>query len=370
MTRLRTAADWAVLLREGIIVRGVQYVIEAARLFQECKDSLPHGDYRAALEQAGLNESTARRHRKILRNEVLTNPATWPLLPPSYRALAELASLDPDTLAHLIDAGEVTPSLTVEAAHMLVRHAVHPPRQRASSATTTGPAVNVRPDAVYYQDGFATIIHGDCREVLPELEPEAIQLVLADPPFAAEFAYLWPIIAEQTARLLEPGCSLVTLLGHHQLLSVGSQLSEYLRYWWPCAMGHGGSLNPMPGNRVAVAHTPALWFVRDFHRAGVDGFYPPDFIVTKRDKAHHPWGNPLEWFSHWIQWLTRPGEYVLDPTMGAGTTLVAAKQLGRRSIGIEVDEESCERGARRLEEMDACAPQCERPCRPCHSRNA
>ena len=62
----------------------------------------------------------------------------------------------------------------------------------------------------------------------------------------------------------------------------------------------------------------------------------------------HPTPKPVELPSLFIGLHSQPGELVLDPFMGAGTTLVAAKNLGRRAIGIEIEERYCELAAKRL----------------------
>jgi len=62
---------------------------------------------------------------------------------------------------------------------------------------------------------------------------------------------------------------------------------------------------------------------------------------------HHPAQKPLSLMLHLVAASSRVGDTVLDPFMGSGTTLVAAKSLGRRAIGIEIDERYCEIAARR-----------------------
>ena len=60
---------------------------------------------------------------------------------------------------------------------------------------------------------------------------------------------------------------------------------------------------------------------------------------------------PVELLSYFVEKSSLPGETVLDPYMGSGSTLVAARMLGRRAIGIEIEERYCEIAANRVREM-------------------
>jgi DNA modification methylase len=62
----------------------------------------------------------------------------------------------------------------------------------------------------------------------------------------------------------------------------------------------------------------------------------------------HPTQKPLALFSRAIRNSSAPGDLILDPFMGSGTTLRAAKDLGRRGIGIEIEEKYCEIAAKRM----------------------
>ena len=62
----------------------------------------------------------------------------------------------------------------------------------------------------------------------------------------------------------------------------------------------------------------------------------------------HPTGKPLDFISSLVSMFTNPGATILDPFMGSGTTLRATKDLGRKAIGIEIEEKYCEIAVKRL----------------------
>lgn len=200
----------------------------------------------------------------------------------------------------------------------------------------------------YYEDDAVTIYHGDCREVLPRT---SVEMVLTDPPYPQEFMHLYGSLGEIASESLVEGGSLVTLCGQYQVPAVCNLLGEHLRYWWIGGMRYAGATSRFPGKWVLIQWKPALWYVKGARRKG-DTSCPGDMMPGGgKDKAHHEWGQPVDWFAHWVAALTSLGETVLDPFMGAGTTLVAAKHLGRKAIGVELDERHCEIAARRLSQQ-------------------
>lgn len=87
---------------------------------------------------------------------------------------------------------------------------------------------------------------------------------------------------------------------------------------------------------------------------------------TRRDVFRHSWqsqmgvsGHPAEKPLSLLRWLiesmTEPGDLVLDPFIGSGTTAVACEELGRRWIGVEIEEEHCRTAAKRIEESASSA---------------
>lgn len=198
--------------------------------------------------------------------------------------------------------------------------------------------------APYYQDDFVTLYCGDAREVLAHL-PIGVDLLLTDPPYAWEFIELYGVLGSQAKRLLVDGGSLVSLCGTHQLPDVLDLLREAgLRYWWTTSMVHDEQ-GRLPGKWVVSGWKPGVWFVkgsRSNERWVLDCRNPKD-----NSKNLHPWQQPESWFASWIEALVPMDGLVLDPFAGSGTTLRAAKNLGRRAIGIEIDEHSCEIAAQR-----------------------
>jgi site-specific DNA-methyltransferase (adenine-specific) len=73
------------------------------------------------------------------------------------------------------------------------------------------------------------------------------------------------------------------------------------------------------------------------------------FSATEQaQKNGHPCPKPIKTWTRLLERVSRPNELIVDPFMGSGTTLRAAKDTGRRAIGIEIEEKYCEIAANRM----------------------
>jgi site-specific DNA-methyltransferase (adenine-specific) len=213
----------------------------------------------------------------------------------------------------------------------------------------------VRP---YYEQSGVTIYHGDCREVLGDLAHERLRVdaILTDPPYGVGKASwdapeaVWPMLtdaAQACSLLLKPDGVCFWFCSQGQLPRAIEATSP-LRYRW-LFIWH--VTNGMQGGALGFAnYTPALvlgggniW--RQMQDLRSIPLVPDAFLDA------HPTGKPEALMIYLVaRTTTAPGQLVLDPFMGGGTTVVAAKRLGHRAIGIEQDERYCELAARRLQQ--------------------
>lgn len=200
----------------------------------------------------------------------------------------------------------------------------------------------------YYEHAGITIYHRDCREVLPELG--SVDLVLTDPPYGVGVKYMsFEDTPENVIALIRDVIPICRKVAQRSLLTCATrQLSLYPQPDWVlCWLNRAGAFcNPWG----FTCWQPILAYGSDPYLQNKLGSRPD--VIEHSEKAEvngHPCTKPL---GFWKRLLARgsvnSGDLVVDPMMGSGTTLVAAKDLGRRAIGIEIEERYCEIAAKRL----------------------
>lgn len=209
----------------------------------------------------------------------------------------------------------------------------------------------------YYQDKYTTIYHGDCREILPTIPDGSIDLVLTDPPYGLDFAYLsYKDTKENLAIIIQDIFPM--LRAKRKVISCGiTNLFNWPNPSWICcaAWNTTGSYGKCGVNQWF----PLLIYGDDLSGFGsINGQIKSDvfFVNGGGDvgfqrsiiESEHTCPKPLKLWTRVLNRFSLENETILDPFMGSGTTLVAAKQLNRKAIGIEIEEKYCEIAVKRL----------------------
>ena len=222
----------------------------------------------------------------------------------------------------------------------------------------------------YYDRDGITIYHGDCRDVLPTLGRECVDLLVTDPPSevvwrggkqAKRFAVMagndaggvWLEGVEAAVRVLRthrhlyvfgpfdlsplPICSPVELIWDKGQFNAGNHTipwaPQHERIQFAVRVSPGAKLSGGAGRLTARL------------RRGSVLRYPR---LNAGAVTRHPTEKPVGLLRELIESSSCIGETVIDPFVGVGSTLVAAMIEGRRAIGIEIDEHYCEIAAKRL----------------------
>lgn len=193
-------------------------------------------------------------------------------------------------------------------------------REDKKAAAAAKRAIRKTPDNGVY--------HGDAFKLADNIPDESCALVFTDPPYDRESLPMFEKLSELSSRILVQGGSLVTYGGQYVLPAILEHLSHHLTFFWICCCQHTGGTSQMREYGIKVKWKPMLWFVKgDFRRDR--SVWVDDLVISKPDKSLHPWQQSIIEAKHFIESLTTPGEMVVDPFCGGGTTAMAAKQLGR-----------------------------------------
>lgn len=238
--------------------------------------------------------------------------------------------------------------------------------------------------------GDCTLYHGDCLEVMKSLQP--VSHVISDPPYEDELHKAMGRIRRNDGREMVDSLGFdgvnssradiaKAVVGISSGWAILFTLAEGVRAWrdelQACnakydtclAWVKPDSTPRMNGQGAARGFECAVtaWCAPGYRRwnaGGKRGVYT--HLTNQRDRdGRHPTEKPIPLMRELLQDFTNPGDTILDPFMGSGTTGVACAKMGRRFIGIELDKKyfdiACERIARAYEQGDMFVERARKP---------
>lgn len=207
----------------------------------------------------------------------------------------------------------------------------------------------------YYEHAGVTIFHGNSLEVLPRLELSPASVVVVTDP-------VWPNVPlglfaghEDPEGLFAAAAVFFPRLARRVVVHLGCtsdprflrSLSASMPFVRVCWLRYA-----VPNYLGTVLGTGDVAYVFGSKEGPEGRTVLPGEVTSSDPRGRETKGHPTPRKLEHVRWLvgtfTRQSDTVLDPFAGSGTTLLAAKNAGRRAIGIEIEERYCEVAARRL----------------------
>lgn len=217
----------------------------------------------------------------------------------------------------------------------------------------------------YYKESGITIYHGDCREILPLLDP--VDLILTDPPYGIDYVTAWRSRNDKLRSPIQNDSDLACVaeawkiaigilkndrhwysFASPRMIPIAAEIFENSKHILAWDKGDRGTVGDL---ECGFGEAWEAIFYGMKGRRPLNGKRPRTIIRYDWSGTMdplHPTVKPIDLLSRLISWSSNIEEVILDMFCGSGTTLAAAKLLGRHAIGIDIHEAYCEIAANRL----------------------
>lgn len=180
------------------------------------------------------------------------------------------------------------------------------------------------------------IEHCDLADYTP---PEQVDLIITDPPYPREFLPCFETLAMKANEWLKDGGIAIIMSGQAYLDQVYSMMSKHMDYYWTGCYYTPGQPTPLRHVNVNTTWKPLLIYQKrsDKYKGRIFG----DVCKSDgNDKDHHKWGQSISGMDDILNKFALPGQTILDPFLGAGTTGISAVKRGCIFYGCEMLEEN------------------------------
>jgi site-specific DNA-methyltransferase (adenine-specific) len=298
-----------------------------------------------AAQLLNVSERTVRSARRVLNEGAPELVQAVDRGEVSVSAAADVAELPKEDQAKIVAQGE----REILAAANRIRSEKKKNKQIERRKIVETLAASVAPVSDRYE-----LILGSCSDLLGG-PSECMDWIITDPPYPREFLSVYDDLAEVAAHALKPSGSLLCMVGQSYLPEIMAKLSTRLSYHWTIAyLTPGGQATQIFPRFVNTFWKPVLWFTK--------GAFAGDWIgdttrsdVNDNDKSRHHWGQSESGMADLMRRFVKPGDSVLDPFMGAGTTGVVALNLGCKFYGRDIDRDAYNQTLARLRDVSVAA---------------
>ena len=213
-----------------------------------------------------------------------------------------------------------------------------------------------------YSDEFVTIYHGDCIDVMRYIPGGSVTTVITDIPYGAvnresnglrtmdkgaadDVTFALDESTQEAIRIVSG--SIYIFCGTEQVSDIRAALVEAGLSTRLCVWEKSNP-SPMNGEYIWLSSVECCVFGKKAGATFNEFCKSPVWRHKNGQAKEHPTEKPLNLMRYLVRVSTNPGDTVLDPCAGSGTTLLAAAQEGRRAVGIELDRAYCGLAARRV----------------------
>ena len=212
-----------------------------------------------------------------------------------------------------------------------------------------------------------TIIHGDSLTVLRQMEAESVDAIITDPPYGINYVsqtgarikndkspFIWFLYdAFRVLKSGESGRGSLVCFTRWDVQQTFIDAMKMAGFQVKSEVIWDKVFHGMGDTKAAFApsHENIIFAVKG--KFGFPGHRPKDLITFQKvNSSHmvHPTEKPVGLLANLITSVTKPGDLILDPFAGSGSTLVAAKKTGRRFVGVELDDDFYQIAQQRIEE--------------------
>ncbi len=285
--------------------------------------------------QMGISERSAQKRQQIARD----------IAPEAADVIRDMDPLEyelPNSTEDLRRLVRQEPDIQVEAVRRIASRAA---RDVGQAVAQINAEQRLRPVEIPDDDRWK-VLEGDAGQELAKLEAESVDVIMTDPPYPHQYLDLYRVLAEQAARVLKPGGSVLAMAGQSYLPDVFALMCPHLKYHWMLNYDMPGPSPKIWPRCLSSNWKPILWFTKGEYSGPLQ---TTDVIRSPvEQRVLHKWQQSEGGFRQLVERFSLPGDLVLDPFNGAGTTGVAAVGLGRRFIGIDNDPDAVETSRRRL----------------------